>query len=106
MKREVHPITRARMSYVRQGVLFTEEHRQRISKSMIGLTRSIETRKRMSKPKSLETRMKMSKAKQGSNHPMFGIKGLGHNTYGKTWKWYYNYKPIRRIQFYPSKISI
>ena len=61
-------------------------HRENISISLSGRKVTKKTRRLMSKAKkaiSEATRLKMRKAKSGTNHPLYGLRGILNPKYGK-----------------------
>ena len=61
LNQKISKKTRERISKAKKGVIFSKEHRQKLSKGQ-----------RNKKPDSEETKQKKSRATRGENHPMFG----------------------------------
>lgn len=61
LNQKISEKTREKMSKAKRGIIFSKEHRQKLSESQ-----------RNRKPDSEETRRRKSKATRGENHPMFG----------------------------------
>jgi hypothetical protein len=61
LSRKISESTREKISIAKRGVIFSEEHKQKLSWGQ-----------RNRKPDSKKTRQKKSEATRGKNHPMFG----------------------------------